>query len=215
MGFYLNSAAPGALYKSETENPYFVDKSQLLEELIPFVQQGNKHICITRPRRFGKTVMANMIGAFFGKGSDTQDIFDTLQISASPLYKDNLNQHNLIYIDFSKMPAECSSYTSYISRIEKRLKTDLLKDFPDAECSMEDALWDILDSIFDAYHGQKFLFVMDEWDYIFHRDFILDKDRKRYLQFLSNLLKDHVLYDRNSAYFQIFQWFRTKHVHGV
>lgn len=44
MGFYLNSAAPGALYKSETENPYFVDKSQLLEELIPFVQQGNKHI---------------------------------------------------------------------------------------------------------------------------------------------------------------------------
>ena len=100
MGFYLNSAAPGALYKSETENPYFVDKSQLLEELIPFVQQGNKHICITRPRRFGKTVMANMIGAFFGKGSDTQDIFDTLQISASPLYKDNLNQHNLIYIDF-------------------------------------------------------------------------------------------------------------------
>lgn len=191
MGFYLNSAAPGALYKSETENPYFVDKSQLLEELIPFVQQGNKHICITRPRRFGKTVMANMIGAFFGKGSDTQDIFDALQISSSPLYKDNLNHYNLIYIDFSKMPAECSSYTSYISRIEKRLKTDLLKDFPDAECSMEDALWDILDSIFDAYHGQKFLFVMDEWDYIFHRDFILDKDRKRYLQFLSNLLKDH------------------------
>ena len=191
MVFYMNSASPGALYKSETENPYFVDKSQLLEALIPFVQQGNKHICITRPRRFGKTVMANMIGAFFGKGSDTQDIFDTLQISASPLYKDNLNQHNLIYIDFSKMPAECSSYTSYISRIEKRLKADLLKDFPDAECSMEDALWDILDSIFDAYHGQKFLFVMDEWDYIFHRDFILDKDQKRYLQFLSNLLKDH------------------------
>lgn len=191
MGFYLNSAAPGALYKSETENPYFVDKSQLLEELIPFVQQGNKHICITRPRRFGKTVMANMIGAFFGKGSDTQDIFDALQISSSPLYKDNLNHYNLIYIDFSKMPAECSSYTSYISRIEKRLKTDLLKDFPDVECSMEDALWDILDSIFDVYHGQKFLFVMDEWDYIFHRDFILDKDRKGYLQFLSNLLKDH------------------------
>ena len=191
MGFYLNNAAPGALYKSETESPYFVDKSQLLEELIPFVQQGNKHICITRPRRFGKTVMANMIGAFFGKGSDTQDIFDALQISSSPLYKDNLNHYNLIYIDFSKMPAECSSYTSYISRIEKRLKTDLLKDFPDVECSMEDALWDILDSIFDVYHGQKFLFVMDEWDYIFHRDFILDKDRKGYLQFLSNLLKDH------------------------
>lgn len=60
MGFYLNSAAPYFLYKSEVSSPYFVDKSQLLEELFPFVEQGNKHVCITRPRRFGKTVMANM-----------------------------------------------------------------------------------------------------------------------------------------------------------
>lgn len=67
MGFYLNSAAPYFLYKSEVSSPYFVDKSQLLEELFPFVEQGNKHVCITRPRRFGKTVMANMIGAFSKK----------------------------------------------------------------------------------------------------------------------------------------------------
>ena len=68
MGIYLNSVSPYTLYKSEVCSPYFVDKSQMLRELIPLAEVGNRHVCVTRPRRFGKTVMANMIGAFFGKG---------------------------------------------------------------------------------------------------------------------------------------------------
>ena len=67
MGIYLNSVSPYTLYKSEVCSPYFVDKSQMLRELIPLAEVGNRHVCVTRPRRFGKTVMANMIGAFFGK----------------------------------------------------------------------------------------------------------------------------------------------------
>ena len=117
MGFYLNSAAPYFLYQSETESPYFVDKSMILEELFPFVEQGNKHICITRPRRFGKTVMANMLGAFFGKGIDACKLFDHLKISTSKKYRENLNKHDVIYIDFSKMPNNCNSYSQYINRI--------------------------------------------------------------------------------------------------
>lgn len=65
MGVYLNSGTARTLYKNETQKPYFIDKSLLLEELFPFVKEGSNYICITRPRRFGKTVMANMIAAFF------------------------------------------------------------------------------------------------------------------------------------------------------
>ena len=75
MGMYLNSISPYYLYKSEADSPYFVDKSLMLKELFPFVEAGNRHICITRPRRFGKTVMANMVGAFFGRGIDSSPIF--------------------------------------------------------------------------------------------------------------------------------------------
>lgn len=191
MGFYLNSAAPYFLYQSETESPYFVDKSMILEELFPFVEQGNKHICITRPRRFGKTVMANMLGAFFGKGIDACKLFDHLKISTSKKYRENLNKHDVIYIDFGKMPNNCNSYSQYINRIEKKLKKDLLAAFPECDYDQDDALWDIMDSIFNDYHGQRFIFIMDEWDYIFHRDFITDDDKDRFLIFLSNLLKDH------------------------
>ena len=67
MGIYLNSMSPYTLYKSEVNSPYFVDKSQMLKELIPLAEVGNRHVCVTRPRRFGKTVMANM-RAFRGYG---------------------------------------------------------------------------------------------------------------------------------------------------
>ena len=97
MGFYLNNKSKVSLYKSEMQRPYFVDKTLILSELFPFVESGNSHICITRPRRFGKTVMANMIGAFFEKDEDTKEIFDQLKISKSPEYEKHRNKHDVIF----------------------------------------------------------------------------------------------------------------------
>ena len=175
MGIYLNSISSYSLYKSEYTRPYFVDKSSLLKELIPLAEQGNAHICITRPRRFGKTVMANMIGAFFSKGVESSDVFDWLQISADKDYRKHLNQHNVIYIDFSKMPGNCKSYMEYITRIEERLKRDLLKVYSEIEIYPEDSLWDILESIFIEYNGQKFIIILDEWDCIYHKNFVTEE----------------------------------------
>ena len=81
MGVYLNSETAYTLYKNETEKPYFVDKSQMLEELFPLVREGTNYICLTRPRRFGKTVMAKMIASFFSRAHNSADIFDSLNIS--------------------------------------------------------------------------------------------------------------------------------------
>lgn len=153
MGFYLNNKSKVSLYKSEMQRPYFVDKTLILSELFPFIESGNSHICITRPRRFGKTVMANMIGAFFEKGVDTKNIFEQLKISKSPEYEKHRNKHDVIYIDFSKMPEDCESYEQYIGRIISRLKKDLIREYPDADYEEDDALWDILDCIFDMYDG--------------------------------------------------------------
>lgn len=131
MGMYLNSISPYYLYKSEYDRPYYVDKSEMLAELIPLVEQGNSHICITRPRRFGKTVMANMIGAFFGKEIAADDIFDNLKISQEEKYRKHLNQHNIIYIDFSVVDDECTSYKEYMDTMKETLKSDLYHAYPD------------------------------------------------------------------------------------
>lgn len=66
MGIYLNSCAPYDAYKEMSLDTYFVDKTMLIAELIPALGRKNRYFCITRPRRFGKTVMVNMIRAAFG-----------------------------------------------------------------------------------------------------------------------------------------------------
>ncbi|MFQ6818495.1 MAG: AAA family ATPase [Blautia sp.] len=188
MSMFLNCFTVYDRYRAVLNSPYFVDKTLLLEELIPLLCQEQRFVCITRPRRFGKTVMANMISAFFQKGADSCDIFDNLLIAGKEDYKNHLNRHNVIFIDFSEMPENCSSYSQYISRILSGLKQDLSNAFPELDIDKEKSVWDILTAVFEK-NGQKFIFIMDEWDAVFHMSFITEDNRKEYLQFLKLLLK--------------------------
>lgn len=172
----MNGQSAFSLYRSESKRDYFVDKSMLLSELFPLVNQGNSHICLTRPRRFGKTVMANMIGAFFGKGSDAGCVFDTLNIAKEAGYSENLNQHNVIYIDFSVVDDECGSYQEYIRNIKGLLREDLQAAYPDIAFRRGGSVQEDLIRIFNQT-GDKFLFVLDEWDAIFHMFFVTESDK--------------------------------------
>lgn len=89
MGIYLNGKNAYDLFRETFSMTYFVDKTKIFDELVPVLElkkdmsnkagtfrgKSLKYICITRPRRFGKTVMANMIASFFGKGADSSEVF--------------------------------------------------------------------------------------------------------------------------------------------
>lgn len=190
MGVYLNSTTSYTLYKSESEKTYFVDKTRLLTELFPMVTSGNNHICITRPRRFGKTIMANMITSYFSRAKDSSDIFDSLEIAKEEDYHCHLNQYHVIHISFNELPPRCQDYDRYIERIENILRHDLQEQFPHVNVHADDGVWDILNRVYSADNATRFIFVLDEWDYIFHRGFVTDDDKKEFISFLSNLLKD-------------------------
>lgn len=70
MGIYLDSTSTYTMYTEVYQSPYFVDKSTILEDIFPRIDTSEKFICVTRPRRFGKSVMADMIASFFSKGCD-------------------------------------------------------------------------------------------------------------------------------------------------
>lgn len=190
MGIYLNSETAYTLYKNETVKPYFVDKSLMLAELFPLVKEGSNYICITRPRRFGKTVMANMIAAFFSKAHDSADIFDTLRISKEKEYKTYRNQYAVIHISFNDISRQCTNYEQYITRIEKRLVRDLKKIYPYVELTEEGSAVDALLDIYAEDPAARFVFVLDEWDFLFHQSFVKENEKMAYLQFLRSLLKD-------------------------
>lgn len=177
------------MYRKITQCPYFVDKSLLLTELIPSFGSINCYCCITRPRRFGKTVMANMVGAFFGKTSRTDELFDHLAVSGQPEYEGHLNKHNVIYIDFSRAPKGCTDYAQYITRIENGILEDLSAVYTDCGISADDAVWDALQRIYEQ-SDEKFVFVLDEWDALFHMPFASAKEQQKYLLFLKWMLKD-------------------------
>lgn len=189
MGMYVNSKTAYTLYKSETLKPYFVDKTMILKELFPLVKEGSNYLCITRPRRFGKTVMANMIASFFSKGRDAADLFQALRIHEESDCEIYRNQYTVIHIMFNDLPRKCDSYEQYIGRIEDILIQDLRREYPDLYINEHYAIWDILLEIY-AEKEQKILFVLDEWDFIMHQEFASEEDKKSYLLFLRNLLKD-------------------------
>ncbi len=190
MGIYLNSKTAYILYKSEAEKPYFVDKTKMLEELFPLVETGNNHICITRPRRFGKTVMANMIAAFFSHTYDAKELFQPLQISQSKAYENYRNKFPVIHISFNEYNGRHASFEQYIERIEKRLITDLKNEYPDMNFSEDAGAAESLLELYAEDDNARFIFVLDEWDFIFHQNFITEQDKMDYLTFLRNLLKD-------------------------
>lgn len=204
MGVYLNNTSAYGLFQEDFSLAYYVDKSEILKELVPLVElkrnvrkdsgadkgKGPKYVAITRPRRFGKTVMANMIASFFGKGVDSHEEFDTLKVSEYPWYKKHLNQHNVIHIAWNEMPDEAGTYVQYIARIKNLLLDDLTMAYPNARIRETDAVWDALRKVYEYCGGEKFIFVLDEWDCIFHKNFVTDADKMAYLGFLSNFLKD-------------------------
>lgn len=202
MGMFLNSRIPFASYQATVSEKYFVDKSALITELIPALGTNQRFFCITRPRRFGKSIMATMVGAFFGKAADASGIFADLKIasleSSRKLHnlgcgccRDYLNQYDIIYIDFSEVPENCTSYAAYITRITHNLKMDLVEQFPELYRNTEDSVWDIMTAIYQKT-GQRFIFIMDEWDAVFHMGFTTEADKQSYLLFLKSLLKDKI-----------------------
>ncbi len=191
MGMFLNSLAPFEAYKATNAGTYFVDKSELIGELIPAFGTEDRFYCITRPRRFGKSVMANMIGSFLGKAADAGDLFHNLSILQNQRYTEHLNRHNVFFIDCSRMPRDCEHYTIYIDRIQNGLNRDLKEAYPQIHIDIADTVWDNLLNIFQ-HTNDKFIFIIDEWDAIFHKSFITPADRIKYLDFLKNLLKGQV-----------------------
>ncbi|MEY8429771.1 AAA family ATPase [Lachnospiraceae bacterium 48-42] len=202
MGLFLNSRIPYDSYKATASDKYFVDKTALIAELIPALGRNQRFFCITRPRRFGKSVMANMIGTFFDRTEDSSEIFGRLQIASEGIsknlerlscgkYSEYMNHYDVIYIDFSVTPENCISYETYIERILYGLKHDLAERFPESGIIMEASIWDILTLLYQKT-GQRFVFVMDEWDAVFHMEFVTESDKRAYLLFLKLLLKDRI-----------------------
>ena len=130
-----------------------------------------------------------MLACYYSKKANFKNLFGKLEISKSNSYLDHLNKHNVIYMTFNEFPKKNCTYGEFIDRYTNLLLEDL-KDFcPDIKINSDLALSDIFKQIYDKT-GEGFIFVIDEWDYIFNNNLFSEDERKDFLEFLRGMLKD-------------------------
>lgn len=184
MSIYLNTNKPLKNYSHLYRSKYFVDKSLIIEELNEVILTSDRYVCITRPRRFGKSSVIDMLWSLLFQRISSSSIFDNLKISESESYKEHLNKYNVINISFNEIPDNMKTYDEYINNIVHQLKKEVISKFNIKDIDENDSIKRILEK-----SNEEFIFLLDEWDYIFNNN-LFEENQNDFLEFLRNLLKD-------------------------
>ena len=185
MGSYLNPG--GGLFRACRRSKIYVDKSNLIAKTNEVLGTEQRFVCVSRPRRFGKSMAANMLAAYYSRDENTENLFADLKISSDPDFRTHLNQYDVIQINMQEFLSASESMDEMLSMLQKRLLHELKAQYPDyIDC---DYLVFAMKDVF-SHTRHPFVILIDEWDCVF-REFKQNTDaQKKYLDFLRAWLKD-------------------------
>ena len=161
MGMYINVGNAG--FRS-ARNGEYVDKSGLIAVVNRTLFTERRFSCVTRSRRFGKSMAAKMLCAYYDKSCDSRELFKDLEISADAGFEEHLNKYPVIFLDISDFITRFDGDT-IVSEMDRRIKENVSEAYPDIAVEESDDLMDYLCRIV-ASTGQSFIFIIDEWDSI-------------------------------------------------
>ena len=190
MGLYVNPNNTSS-FMQEVRKKVYVDKSLVIKELLDYLEVFNsKFICVSRPRRFGKTFLSRLLINVFSKGCDSQEIFSNSLIAQEPKYYQYLNTQNVIKIDF------ISEYTgnkeNMFTELNRLIIDELKEEFPSVPLDENMKLGFAL-SLIHQKLGEKFIFIIDEYDIVVRESAngnISEEFFNAYLDFLVELFID-------------------------
>lgn len=187
MGIYVN---PGnAAFRRVQNSDIYIDKTDLIAVTNNRLGKMNSFMCVSRPRRFGKTMAADMLCAYYSKGCDSAELFTGRKAAEEKTFQKHLNRHDLIRIDVQRFLESQRDLDTFIGDIEYRVVAELKKEFPECdEIKPDSRLKVALDQIF-VQTGRSFVFVIDEWDCVLRMAKANKEKQKEYLDFLRGLFK--------------------------
>ena len=193
MGTYIN---PGnAAFREAVNSRIYIDKSKLITYTNSVLNTTQKNICVSRPRRFGKSMAADMLVAYYSKGCDSAGLFAGRKVEREDGFKLHLNRHQVLRLDVQQFLESRCDLDTFISQIEHAVLEELIEEFPDCTgFNTESRLKFALNKIYNQT-GRGFIFIIDEWDCVLR----LAKERKDvqkdYLDFLRGLFKGQTYVD--------------------
>lgn len=113
-------------------NDFYVDKTNFISFINSRFEKDKFGVCFARPRRFGKSITANMLCAYYSKGCDSKAIFDKFEISKDKDYLTHLNKHNVLYFDMQHYGRNDETGEHFIETLHKSVVNGLKKEFPEA-----------------------------------------------------------------------------------
>lgn len=186
MGRFVNPDS--SAFQVALNSRIYVDKTGLIEYTNSVLDTTNAYICNSRPRRFGKSYAANMLAAYYSKGTDSEQMFSGLRISKDADFKKHLNKYDVIHIDIQWFLANCDDADKVVSFITKSVLDELRGIYPDALPQEVVTLPDALSRVKECT-GQKFVVIIDEWDVIIRDGAIIENVQDEYLNFLRGMFK--------------------------
>ena len=185
MGSYLN---PGSeRFKTSLRSQIYVDKTLLIAQVNRYVRTEQRFICVSRPRRFGKSMAADMLSAYYSTGEDTSTLFEGLKISKDESFKEHLNRYDVIKINVQEFLSATHNVDEMLKALQRRVLAELKQAYPGV-AEGEQLIWVMMDVY--AQTGRSFVILIDEWDCLF-REYASDTEaQKKYLDFLRAWLKD-------------------------
>ena len=189
MGFYINAGNENLKFALNSQ--IFVDKSLVLQKLCSLLNSNQRFICVSRPRRFGKTSVRDLMVAFFSKGCDSRKIFSNLKIAKEPCFEQNLNKFNVIAVDLGAAFNTVENRNDVLKYLRNRFIEDFRDEFPDIEFSDEDSVADLITKVY-KHTKTQFIIIIDEYDTLI-RERQSESLLEEYRSFLNSLFKNNEL----------------------
>lgn len=185
MGRFIKKGTDGF---RAVRNSNFVDKSQLIDVVNATLNTERQFTCVSRARRFGKSVGAKMLYSYYDQWCGDKSLFSDLQIYASPSFARHFQRYPVIYLDMTDFVTRYHS-DDIIDHIQSDVIEELKELFPDARYRDNGDLADALSAIASQPDSEKFIMIIDEWDAILREFSEGSSEAEQYIRLLRGLFK--------------------------
>lgn len=187
MGNYLNPGNENFCRIINSE--IYIDKTEMIAYINTVVNTMQSYLCVSRPRRFGKSTTAAMLTAYYSNECDSKELFSKFNIAKSKNFEQYLNKFDTIFLNMQEFLSQGKGIEGMLNLIRRSILWDLLEKYPDFRYFDHTNLTRTMQ---DIYSQTKcpFVVIIDEWDCVF-REYKTDKKaQEKYLDFLRDLMKD-------------------------
>ena len=156
MGIYLN---PGNIdFQEALNSKIYVDKTELMKYTNDVIRTEDKYVCVSRPRRFGKSMAADMLVAYYSRGCNSKEMFSGYKIADDLSFKKHLNKYNVIHINMVNFLGEAKNIEEMIKFIEEDIIDEITEEFPDLKMPRRIRLLNVLNKVFFSIQDPVYIY---------------------------------------------------------